>query len=345
MPKLRLVRTRIARELLLAVGAPSLAVSLAGVYWLRSETRDVAPGLWGAVLAFLLVLAFAVTGLHLLAVRLLVEQPLARIVLALRRAEQGEYLLRMPVDSEDEVGQLARSFNTALAAITDLHARRLDDAESMASMQRELALKAELEAQHRLLDDAHRRLEGRVRELTLLADLARTLNATLDLDRLLHFVTERVGRTLGYDAFALLLFDEAAGDLVVGSAYGIDPSALGERVALGSGVAGSAALRREVLLVRDTRQDSRFPAHRWTGGRHGAVLAVPLLHQGTCVGVLDFFRPTPDGFSAEEIELLQAVASQAAMAIANARLYQRTLALSRADPRGVAGDRRVRAGG
>ncbi len=334
------IRSRIARKLLVAVGLPSFVLALMGVLWLGSATRESAPGLWGAVLAFLLVLALAMSTVHLLTVHLLLEQPLSRIVASLKRAGQGDFLLRAPVESEDELSELARSINTALAAITDLHARRLEDARSMESMQSELALKAEVEAQHRLLDEANRRLQDRLRELTLLAELARTFNSTLKLDEILHFVADLLGRTLGYQAFALLLLDERKGDLVVKSLFGIDASVEGLRVPFGDGIAGWAARERQLLLVRDARADGRFPLQRWTGAQDGSVLAVPMIFQGECVGVLDFCRPVIDAFGDDEVSFLQSVASQAAMAIANARLHERTVALSLTDPLTGLGNRR-----
>lgn len=326
------LRSRLARKLLLAVGLPSLALALVGVAWIGRETRHVAPGLWGAVLAFLLLLALAVAVVHFLAARALLERPLARMVAALKRAEEGGFLLRLPVESQDELGELARSFNTALAAITDLTARRLEDAHSMEAMQRELALKAELEEQHRLLDATHRTLEARLRELTLLADLSRSLNSTLRLDELSHLVTEQVGRALGYKAFALLLLDEPQGELVVKSIFGIDPAVEGTRMPLGQGLAGRAAQERRLLLVKDRRADPRLPAARWTGVEDGSLLAIPMMSQGACVGVLDFFQPEVNAFDEEEVRFLESVAGQAAMAIANARLHEQTVALSLTDP-------------
>src|SRR6266542_827707 len=179
-------------------------------------------------------------------------------------------------------------------------------------------------------DETNRRLEGRLRELTVLSDLARTLNSTLALDELLPFVTELVGRTLGFEAFALLLVDEPSGELVVRSMFGMS-GVVGERIAPGAGLAGWAGKERQLLLVRDTREDARFPVERWTRGHHGSALAVPMIVQGECVGVLDFFRPVVDAFGDDEVRFLQSVASQAAMAIANARLHERAVALSLTD--------------
>jgi diguanylate cyclase (GGDEF)-like protein len=326
------IRSRIGRKLLLAVGMPSLAISLLGVFWLHLETREVAPALWGFVLGFLAVLGLAMTVVHLVSVRLLLEQPLKRIVSSLKRAERGDFLLRAPVESEDELGDLAKSFNTALAAITDLHSLRIEDARSMESLQRELSLKAQVEAQAKLIDDANQRLEVRLRELTLLAELARATGSTLRLDDLLEQITARVGGALGYESFALLLADEVTGELVVTSTFGVDVQVKGTRVPQGEGLAGVAARERRLVLAQDTHGDARFPVQRWTGGQHGSVLAVPMIAQDACVGVLDFFRPAPDAFGEDEIRFLESVAGQAGMAIANARLHEKTLALSLTDP-------------
>ncbi len=326
------IRSRIGRKLLLAVGVPSLAISLLGVLWLHLETRQAAPALWWFVLGFLLVVGIAMTAVHLVSVRLLIEQPLARIVRSLRRAAEGDFLHRAPVESEDELGELAKSFNTALAAITDLHWRRIEDARSMESLQRELALKAQVESQAKLLDETNRRLEARLRELTLLAELAQAASSTLRLDDLLAQITARIGGALGYESFALFLADERTGELVVTSTFGVDVQVKGTRVPPGEGLAGAAARERRLVLLRDTRGDARFPVQRWTGGQHGSVLAVPMVAQDACVGVLDFFRPAPDAFGEDEIRFLQSAAAQAAMAIANARLHERTVALSLTDP-------------
>jgi diguanylate cyclase (GGDEF)-like protein len=282
-----------------------------GVLWLRHETRLLAPGLHQVAIAALAVFTVALAACHALAMRFLVHRPLARLAAGLERARQGNFLHRIPVEGEDELGQLAENVNTTLAAITDLHVRRIED-------ERELALKAKLEA--------------RVRELTLLSNLTRRLSATLELDRLLATTTELVGRGLGEHAFALLLSEEGTGDLVVRSVSGIDEAgALGARIRPGEGPAGWAARERATVLVRDARTDPRAPVLPWRQGAQGSILAVPMLHQDACAGVLAFARPATDAFPPEEVRLLESVAGQAVIAIENARLHQQMVRLSQTD--------------
>jgi diguanylate cyclase (GGDEF)-like protein len=306
------LRRSIGTKLILAVGLPSTATGLALATWLSHATPAARPGV--IALAALVAVTAVV---HAVAVRLVLGRPLARLAAAVRRARDGDFLLRVPVETGDDIGRLAGDINTTLAAITDLHALRIQDAASMESMQRELALKAQLEA--------------RVRELTLLSDLARRLSATLDLDRLVTVVTELVGRGLGDHACALLLADAATGELVVRGVSGLDEAVTGTRIAPGSGPAGWAARERATVLVGDTDRDPRRPVLPWQGGAHGTVLAVPLLHQDACAGVLAFFRPARDAFPPDEVRLLESVAGQAATALENASLHQAMVRLSQTD--------------
>jgi diguanylate cyclase (GGDEF)-like protein len=326
----------LSRKLFMAAGLPALGCGLVAVWILQWHGADltIPPSsvsrLAGAALMILLAVASAA---YLLAVHVLVVLPIRRLNGVMRKAQEGDFLFRARVESRDEIGELATNYNKTLAAITDLHAQRLEDAESIESMQRELTLKAQVEAQHRLIDQANQRLEHRVRELTLLHDLTRTFGSTLQLDELLQLMTEVVGRNLGNEFFELLLADEATGDLAVKTTFGHGTSPIGARVNGATSGAGWACREREVLLVRDTRTDPRRPDPlRERPGAAGSALWIPMLYKDDCLGVLEFFRPMPDAFGEDDVRLLQSVANQAAMAIANARLHQKMVKLSLTDP-------------
>jgi diguanylate cyclase (GGDEF)-like protein len=317
---IRHVRRSIGQKLLFAIGVPSVIFALGLVAWMRHRTRaagaDLDPAFREGV-AVLVLFGVAVTTIHFVAMRRLLEAPLARLMAALRRARASEFLHRVPVESEDELGALAQEFNTTLAAITDLHARRLEDQASLAAMQREVALKQALEA--------------RLRELTLLFDLSRRLVSTLELEPLIASVTGLVGRDLGEHAFALLVAEDGTGDLVVRGVSGLPEDVVGTRIAADVGPAGWATRARATLHIPDTRADARRPVLPWQHAADGSILVIPLLHQEACVGALAFFRPQADAFTADEVRLLEAVAGPVAIALENARLHQQMVRLSQTD--------------
>lgn len=315
------LRRSLGLKLLVAVGLPSFFFAVLLLLWLWRRVGAVAPELapvYRVALGAVLLFAGGMAVLHVLTVRALVGQPIERLHAGLRRAREGGFLHRLPVESEDAIGALARDFNTTLAAITDLHARRIEDAASMESMKRELALKAELEA--------------RLRELTLLSDLSRRLASTLELDRLLGIVAELVGRGLGDHAFALLLAEEGTGDLVVRAVHGLAEEVLGSRIQVGQGPGGRAARERATVSVPDTGASEDRPVLPWQGAERGSILCVPMLHRDDCAGVLAFFRPVAGAFPQDEIRLLESVAGQAATAFENASLHQKMVRLSQTDP-------------
>lgn len=312
---LRSIQRSIGRKLLVAVGLPSFLVALAGVLWLRHEAQVEAPGLEPAFrLAILGVLLFAalMALIHAVAVRVLLEQRLQRLSASLRRARQGDFLHRLPADDLDELGDLARTFNSTMAAITDLHARRLDDEASLAALQRELALKSQLEA--------------RVQELELLHRLAGALAAAMDLETLAQRLAALVAARLPGTSFALLLADEVTQEWVVRGVAGLDGAAAGTRLSLTAGLAGRAAAERRVLVAEGDEAAAALP---WASPAPKSVLAAPLVQGEGCAGVMLYGRA--GGFGEAERRLIESAALQVATAVEGARLHQAMVRLSQTD--------------
>src|SRR5688500_9036658 len=92
-----------------------------------------------------------------------------------------------------------------------------------------------------------------------------------------------------------------------------------ESVKLGEGLVGYAALHKEVVLVPDVTKDSRY-INAVADVR--SELVVPLLLKDRCIGVFDLESPERDAFNKKHVKLLTLLASEAAVAIENARLYE-----------------------
>jgi len=234
----------------------------------------------------------------------------------MRRARQGDFLHRVDVKGEDELAELARTYNDTLAAITDLHALRIDDAALLAAMQREVALKAQVEA--------------RVRELEILHRLAEALAAAPDLDALARRVAELAAQRLPGIRFALLLAEAATGELVVRGVAALDEATLGTRLAPGTGLAGRAVATRRLVVAADAAEATAAFAGA-AGGEVGSAVAVPMFHQDACMGALLYGRAEADAFPEDELRLLESAARQVATAVENVRLQQTMVRLSQSD--------------
>ena len=281
---------------------------------LRREVAEVFSSALGFVLAFAVALALVV----FLAVRAFVSRRVARLAAVMKRAEDGDLVVRAPDLGEDELGQLARAYNKMLARLTELKAVEIDNQRDLDHARTELSLKAEL--------------EHRVGELQILYDLARTIASTLDLNEVLERITRVVPAKLQVPKFSIMLLN-AEGLLEVLKAWPANVGSEGLTFSVGEGICGHAAATRKGVYVPDLEKDQLFRVRGGAGAKgRGSLLSVPMVHGGELLGVLNFERPDKADFSADEIEFFTAVADQAALAVQNARLHEQTVALSVTDP-------------
>jgi sigma-B regulation protein RsbU (phosphoserine phosphatase) len=167
----------------------------------------------------------------------------------------------------------------------------------------------------RLFDRSRRDAEA----FETLAEIGREVASVLDLDELFARIAQLTKRVIDYRTFGILLLNEERGELEMKLAVQYGEKVEVPRVRLGEGLVGYAALHREPVLVSDVSQDPRYiklvPDVR-------SELAIPLLLKDRCIGVVDLESPELDAFSKRDVEILTLLASQAAVAIENARLYE-----------------------
>ncbi|MBN1887115.1 MAG: PAS domain S-box protein [Thermoflexales bacterium] len=175
----------------------------------------------------------------------------------------------------------------------------------------------------------NRDLERRARELAALYQAGQIMASTLQLDRLLGLVMKQVKSLLDAEAASVLLhtavLDQGGDELVFAAA--ISPSSeklIGVRLPVTAGIAGWVMREKQSVSVADTQSDPRFfsGVDTLTGMTTRSLLAVPLLFQDTALGVLEVVNKINGAFDEHDLKMLEALASSAAMAIENARLYQ-----------------------
>jgi len=173
-------------------------------------------------------------------------------------------------------------------------------------------------------------LREQVDHLSSLIEVSHVINSTLKLTSLLTIIMQIAEAVMRCEASSLLLVDEATNELVFEIALGEKGEAVKEkfRLGMGQGIAGWVAQHGKSLLVPDVNKDPRFfpDVDRQVGFRTRSVLCVPLKARRRTIGVLEAFNPMDrPAFTEVDVSLFEAYASQAAVAIENARMHERIL--------------------
>ena len=158
-----------------------------------------------------------------------------------------------------------------------------------------------------------------VATLETLAEIGREMASILDLDALLTRIANLTKRLVDYRTFGILLLNDTTQMLEMKLAVRYGKGAESKHMKLGEGLVGWAALHKEPVLVTDVSMDPRY-VNLVDDAR--SELVIPMLIKDRCIGVFDLESPELSAFTKEHKELLTLLASQAAIAIDNARLYE-----------------------
>jgi phosphoserine phosphatase RsbU/P len=155
--------------------------------------------------------------------------------------------------------------------------------------------------------------------LETLARIGHEFGAILDLDALLTRIANLTRRVIDYRTFGILLLNEETQELEAKVAVRYGDAVSLPRVKIGHGLVGHAALHKEPVVVPDVHADPRYIR---VVDDVRSELVIPLLVKDRCIGVFDLESPQLDAFNKTHVDILTLLASQAAVAIENARLYE-----------------------
>ncbi len=170
-----------------------------------------------------------------------------------------------------------------------------------------------------LYEDATRRAQ----EATALYELSQAVGATLQLDRVLHFVADSVLALLHVDKFALFLLSPHREMLEIKIARNISRECVAAmKPRLGEGIAGWVAEFETPTAVQDVAADHRNRSCPMDGEGVRSLVSVPLQSGDQVIGVLHAMSSRRRLFTVGEMELLYTIANQVGAAIANAQMYE-----------------------
>ncbi|MBA3530406.1 MAG: GAF domain-containing protein, partial [Ardenticatenales bacterium] len=189
------------------------------------------------------------------------------------------------------------------------------------------------------LQESYQELEGKVSrrtvelaeradQLHLINHVGRSATFMLDAAVLLPEIAQRIQNTFDYYAVLILLVDDPAEEIRLSAAATEQAAALlehGLTLSLGQGIIGHVARTGEALVVGDVSQEPRFHAdERLRLVR--SELALPLRIGEQVIGVLDLQSIELNAFDAQDVQVLQTLADQLAVAVRNAQLFHTTQA-------------------
>ncbi|MDY7079937.1 MAG: GAF domain-containing sensor histidine kinase [Chloroflexota bacterium] len=166
-----------------------------------------------------------------------------------------------------------------------------------------------------LYEETQRHLD----ELTVLYQLARQINTSLNVQEVLDSIVWSLKQAMECRGCSIALLDPVDNALEIRSAAGVESKWKQDfKLRLGEGIAGRVALEGTSSYVPDVLEANEFIFFD-TSVR--SLLTVPLTLQQRVIGTLTVDSDQPDAFSAADERLLTIAATQAAVAIENARLY------------------------
>jgi len=149
---------------------------------------------------------------------------------------------------------------------------------------------------------------------------AQKINSILDLDQLIDSVVSEVRHSFGCLEAGIYLHDEERGDMVLAGVDGCTERGKGYRLKIGhEGMVGYVAATGETRYAPDVRKDPYYVACELSTR---SEVAIPLRVGERLVGVFTASHPEVDGFSRQQLRMLQALCDHAAVAIHNARRLQ-----------------------
>jgi len=249
------------------------------------------------VAAFIGVLGLIVSVIATIAAARALVRPVGELTRVAKQAQGGDLEVAVPVESRDEIGQLAEAFNAMIAEI-------------------------------RILTHA---LEGQVAErtsqLAAVNEIAATVSSTLDINEVMTRTVNLIRDRLGFYHVSIFLLDDKGEYAIVRESTGEVGRQLkdrGHRLEVGSqSIIGWVTANRKPRISLDVGADIVHFKNPLLPDTRSEV-GLPLIAGDQLLGALDVQSTQPRAFDAENVNVLQNMANQIAVAINNARLFQET---------------------
>ncbi len=166
-------------------------------------------------------------------------------------------------------------------------------------------------------------MQHRMLLMEKLIEASKSINSTIDLDKLLGLILNAATKGIGADRGTVYLVDDLKGELWSKVAQGDKLAEI--RLPIGKGIAGHVAKTGDVINIPDAYADPRFnpEVDKSTGYRTRNMLCMPLKNKdGKIIGVFQLLNKLEGSFDEGDVQFIEALSAHASVAIENARQAQ-----------------------
>jgi len=238
-----------------------------------------------------------------------ISSPLVDLMQTATKISAGDIHQVAKVVQEDEVGVLARAFNSMTAQLREL-----------------------ISSLEERVEERTRALRRRAVQLETSAKVSREITSILDIDDLLRRVVQLIRDAFGYYQVHIFLLDQDTQELIMRASTASGLNSIHRLPAGGTSLNAEAARQGIPVLVSDVEEDGRYVRdERLPEVR--SELVVPLQVGERVIGTLDVQSSQVDAFTEDEVLVVESLGDQIAIAIENARLYDRSRELATLEER------------
>jgi diguanylate cyclase (GGDEF)-like protein len=174
------------------------------------------------------------------------------------------------------------------------------------------------------------------KKLLTCVEIGKAITSTLNMEQILKIIMQRISELIRAKNWTLYLLDPETQELRFELVVGLEREMLANtRMKLGEGIAGTAALTGEPIIVpEDVQHDPRFSKRvdDMTGFTTKSLICLPLKVQDSVIGAIEIVNPEdPSLFDQSSMPVLSFLADYVSIAITNARNHMRIQALAITD--------------
>ena len=168
------------------------------------------------------------------------------------------------------------------------------------------------------------RVKERIKEAEFVYCIAREILSTLDFDKILRSIVDRLTDELNLERCAVLLLDNTTDELFIKYARGLNRQSIERtKIKKGEKISGWVMEQDELVHSEDVNRDSRFARRKQEKYYTRALISIPLVVKNECIGVININnKKTGERFTDSELQLFREIAAELSIGIENARLYK-----------------------